>query len=515
MMKLISFIIVFITVSLIYSRIEASSWISPPTYEQLLLEGKDDQLGMGRLFIPAMTVPEWEPSIRIYNIAEMSVIEDYRPGSSIFLKPGNYSLLFGSSSDPLDLIQKHFTVNLHQTTIIEPDWSALIVSVIDENMTYIRYGYEILHFDTGISAGIKYSRDESVFDDAHTTWILPPGKYKIVRQGEPFNTIINFSTFELKPGEVNEMTIVINEMLQFIGAGEIGILENLGRRRRDWKNRLNIKGSFTIYSHNRDGEDRASTDIISQLNIDNQVIYDSKPYYLSLRQRLREEWTKTGSDTGFRVSLDELKFINTGIYYFTNVFGVFGEVNLSTKIFSTSYYDISGTITRRDRSGETSVITDRDIFRTSEPFTPFELEERAGLNFTVLKTTRSNLYLRTGIGFVQTFNKGVYSLTSSSATNTTFTELDDRFEKGLIFSAGGDFQITKNITYTSNANLFYSLDAEKEYNLKWENDIMFKLFRYMSIDYNFTMTYDYNNYSDNYLVYDNRIALELSYFLHR
>lgn len=508
-------ILLLLAVSVLFCSEKYDTWLSPTPDQQIIDESIDDQLGMGRLFVPVMSVSEWEPLLRIYNTADRTVIDDYRPGTSIFLKPGKYTLLFGSSDDPLDKVQKHFTINQHQTTLIEPDWSGLIVSFINENMEFVRFGYEILHFDTEMSAGTKYSREESVYDDMNSTWILPPGKYKLVRQGEPFNTIVNFSTFELKPGELKEMTVVINDAEQFIGSGEIGILENMGARKKDWNNILNLKGSFTVYSHNKDDPEENTTDIIAQMKIDNKIIYDSKPYYLSLRQFLHEELTKTGTSESFRVSLDEFSLINTGIYYFTNIFGFFAELNFSTKIFSTNYYDIDRDILKIDRNDNTTFLTGFDKLRISDTFTPLHFEERFGLNFTFIKTSYSNLYLRTGLGFVQKLNDNVYALTSSTPTLYTFSEEEDQFEKGIIFTAGSDFNITNNITYISTANFFYNLDKDRNYNLKWDNDINFKLFRFVSLDYSFILIYDYDKSQDNYIIYDNRIAVELSYFINR
>jgi hypothetical protein len=516
MKKTLVFTYLFLLAFTVLSKTGNETWISEPADVQLLDESADDQLGMGRLFVPAMTFSDWEPVLKIYNSEDTEVIEDLRTGKSVFLKPGKYTLLFGSSDDPLKLVQKRLDIFEHQTTLIEPDWSGLIVSVLNQNMEFVRYGYEIMHMDTGVSAGSRYSREESSFNDINYTWILPPGKYKVVRQGEPFNTITNFATFELKPGELTEMSIVINDLLQFTGAGELGVLENYNLGKKAWSNTLNLKGSVTFYSHNKDNEDENTTDIISQGKIDNKVIYDKKPYYLNLRQSLKEEWAKTEALEGFRISLDEFTLKNTGIYYFTNVFGIFSELNMSTKIFPANYFDINRPVLKIDRSGDSLYLGTLDKFKMSDPFTPLTTEEKFGLNFTFLKSSTSNLYLRTGFGFLQNFNSRVYTLLSSNELLYTFAESEDTFQKGLILSAGGDFHITGNITYNTVANFFYDLDPLTKYNLKWENDFIFKLFRYISIDYNFILIYDYSDEAlSNYLVYDNRLALEFSYFIYK
>jgi len=505
--------IILIPLSLLHSKY--STWLSQPPKDQILTETVDDQLAFGRLFVPVMTVSEWEPYVRIYNSANNTVIDEYRPGKSIFLKPGKYTLLFGSSDDPIDMIQKHFTIFEHQTTLIEPDWSGLIVNVINENMEQVRYGYEIMHMSSGISAGTKYSKDESSFNDINSTWILPPGKYKIVKQGEQYNTITNFSTFDLKPGELTEMTVVINDIQNFIGAGEIGLLEKFDKRKKAWRNILNLKGSVTLRSYNDEIEEENKTDITSKAKIDNKFIYDLKPYYLNFRQVLNEEFNKQDAINEFRVSLDELKFTNTAIYYFNNVFGFYGDINLDTKIFPSNYYDIGGDILSIDRSGDSLHITGEDKFKLSDSFTPVNVEESAGLNFTFIKSSASELYLRAGFGFKQNFNDNVYMSVLSSDSLYTFAEQEDIYSNGLIFTAGADFNFTNSITYISLANLFYNLDGDRNYNFSWENDLLFKIFKYVSLDYSFILKYDYKSDAKNYIIYDNRLALEFSYYLNR
>jgi hypothetical protein len=505
--------IILIPLSLLHSKY--STWLSQPPKDQILTETVDDQLAFGRLFVPVMTVSEWEPYVKIYDSANKTVIDEYRPGKSIFLKPGKYTLLFGSSDDPIDMIQKHFSIFEHQTTMIEPDWSGLIVNVINENMEQVRYGYEIMHIGSAISAGTKYSKDESSFNDINSTWILPPGKYKIVKQGEQYNTITNFSTFDLKPGELTEMTVVINDIQNFIGAGEIGLLEKFDKRKKAWRNILNLKGSVTLRSYNDEIEKENKTDITSKAKIDNRFIYDLKPYYLNFRQVLNEEFNKQDAIKEFRVSLDELKFTNTAIYYFNNVFGLYGDINLDTKIFPNNYYDIDGDIVKIDRSGDSLLITGEDKFKLSNSFTPVNVEESAGLNFTFMRSSASELYLRAGFGFKQNFNDNVYASLLSSDSLYTFTEQEDIYSNGLTFSAGADFNFTNSITYVSTANLFYNLDGDRNYNFSWENDLLFKIFKYVSLDYIFILKYDYKPDSRNYIIYDNRLALEFSYYLNR
>ena len=514
------FSILMITLSLCLFSKQSDTWISDPIQKQLRSESRDDQLGFGRLFIPTMSKPDWEPTIKIYS-SENIVYENKRIGESVFLKPGNYTLVFGSSADSYDQIQKRFTIHEQQTTIIDPEWSGLLVNVINQNLEKIRFGYEILHLSTGISVGTVYSREENDYEEIRTTWILPPGKYKLVKQGEPFNTIQNFTTFELKEGELSKITLVINSLTNsFIGAGELDFLEDKNSIRKNWNNYLYIKGSFNLNHNNKVDELEPQTDFTFTGKVDNKFVYDKNPYYFKFTQYAEEQWTKPAGFDKLRISSDELNLVNTAIYYFTNVFGLYSEVDINTKIFAKEYYvselTINDTIILIDNSGNSSYYTDTNAQKISEPFTPFSLKEEFGLNFSLIKSSSSNLYIRTGIGLFQDLNDNVYLKNKDNSNDSThvFNELENKFQTGLIVSAGADFHFLNNVTYYSKADFTYYLNDDNNYNLEWDNNLVFKLFKYISIDYNLNLSYNYEKGSGfNYLVYDNKFTLEFAYYL--
>ncbi|MDA3838020.1 MAG: hypothetical protein PF574_03450 [Candidatus Delongbacteria bacterium] len=489
-------LLILILVASSFSK-QSNSWLSEPIDKQLRTESRDDQLGFGRLFIPTMSKPDWEPTIKIYS-SESIIHEDKRIGESIFLKPGNYTLVFGSSTDSYDQIQKRFTIYEQQTTIINPEWAGLLVNVINENLEKIRFGYEILHLSSGISVGTIYSREENDYEEIRSTWILPPGKYKLVKQGEPFNTIQNFTTFELKEGELSKITVVVNSLTNsFIGAGELDFLEDTKSIQKNWHNYLYIKGSFNLNHNNKVDELEPQTDLTFTGKVDNKFVYDKNPYYFKFTQYVEEQWTKPAGFDNLRISSDELNLVNTAIYYFTNVFGLYSEIDIDTKIFPGKYYDselsINDTIILINNNGKPSNYYNTDAQIISESFTPFSLKEELGLNFSLIKSSSSNLYLRTGIGLFQDLNDNVYTYDTSNSTTETFifNELENKYLTGLIFSAGADFHFLNNVTYYSKADFTYYLSDDKNYDLEWDNNLVFKLFKYISIDYNLNLSYNY------------------------
>ena len=499
---------------------ESNTWLSDPIQKQIRSESRDDQLGFGRLFVPTMSKPDWEPMIKIYS-SESMIHVDKRIGESIFLKPGNYTLVFGSSIDSYDQIQKRFTIHEQQTTIIDPEWSGLLVNVINENLEKIRFGYEILHLSSGISVGTMYSREENDYEEIRSTWLLPPGKYKLVKQGEPFNTIQNFTTFELKEGELSKITVVINSLTNcFIGAGELDFLEDKSNIQKNWNNYLYIKGSFNLNHNNKVDRVEPQTDFTFTGKVDNKFVYDKNPYYFKFTQYVEEQWTKPAGFDKLRISSDELNLVNTAIYYFTNIFGLYSEIDIDTKIFSGEYYndefDINDDVVLVTQNGDSTHYTDIDVQKLSEPFSPLKLKEEFGLNFSLIKSSSSNLYIRTGIGLFQDLNDNVYfkNVDDSNDSTHVFNELENKYLTGLIISAGADFHFLNNVTYYSKADFTYYLSDDKNYDLEWDNNIVFKLFKYISIDYNLNLKYNYiKNSPFNYLIYDNKFTLEFAYYL--
>ncbi len=490
------------------------TWIAEEPNVQLREEGHDDQMGYGRFFVPTFTFSEWEPKIKVYNRKTNEIIDGLRTGASNYLRPGSYRVLFGSATETYDMVQSFFEIKEQDTEIIEPNWSCLLVNVIDEYRQEVRYGYEIYHYDVDLSVGQKYSRGESDYDDSKSTWILKPGKYKLVKLGEPFNTFRNFTTFELLPGELKQYTLVVgSDDNNFIGAGEL--IQGMYTKKTflEWTEHLFVKGNITFDSYNTNDNEENVTNISFKGKIENQFKYDHKPYYANLKQEIETEFRKDG-DNEFRISYDKLKLQNIGIYFFTDIFGVYTQVTSENKIFpGTSYHNSNTNAIKIDSEGNQTTFDDILEVSLSPMIFPINVSEEIGLNFSLLETAYSNFYIRTGIGTYQTINDNVYikSIDESNDTLSVFREQDNEFYYGYVFSSGANFQLSNNLTYTAEANYLYAIkENEEDYQFTWDNYVNYRLLKYISIDYNLALNF---NKGAKHVTYNNRLALEFSYYL--
>jgi len=497
---------ILLSITLLSATESSKTWLAPDAAAQLRRESVDDQMGHGRLFVPTMSSADWEPVFKIYN-ADGNVTTGLKTGTSHFLKPGKYRMVIGSASDSYDQFQKEIVIKEQETVIVEPQWSGLIIKVIDENREGVRMGYELFHSNSEISLGVKYSKADDEYDDTQTTWLLPPGKYKFVKYGESYNTIFNFATFDLKVGELKKITIVKDSKTGFIiGAGELPEEQFEFVTGKDWRNYLYFRGQLS-YNGNNDVSNNDHESILDfKCKIDNHIRYDRLPYYLSLRQTIETGLNKSNGDD-VTISADEFKFDNTAIYYFTKVIGFYTELSLSSKIFpSTIYFEQPKTVQTN------GLITENNAseFQLSPSFYPLILSEEAGLNFSFIKTADANLYIRTGIGFVQKQNTDVYSKTAETDSTISVQSVANEQIKGYVLAGGLDLQLPGNITYTSEGNFLYSLDIKDSYELRFDNNLKFKFLKYVSLDYTLNLKY---NSTDKYINYNNRLALEFSYYL--
>ncbi len=486
-------------------------------YNQLLEESIDDDLSKGRVFIPYLTNPIWEPYYKIYH-KNKQIIEG-KTGNSIFLYPGDYRILFGSAQSSLDQYQQSITVEAEKTYFIEPQWGAVTIDIIDENREKIRTGYEIYNAKNAISLGTKYSKEDNDYDQSKSTWILLPGKYKFLKLGEPFNSLQNFFTFDLQKGEVKRLTIVLNSATyDIIGAGEIKTDQEMISKKSFWKNYLYLKGSFALNSNNQVNENDPETDFNFKGKIENRIKYDNYPYYLNFKQNINTSWIKSDENEKIRVTTDNLKLENTGIYYLTKLFGFYAEFNAQTKFFDNYYYfDDNKNIALVKNNNETILKEGVNKIKLSNSFHPLDFSEELGINFTLIKNQNANLYLRSGLGLFQKLHSETYTKSNSylelnSIKYEKYLENKNENSTGYIFSLSADFQLMKDLSYNGEADFIYSLTKKEDYDFFMYNSFSYKIFKYLSIEYNLNLNYTSQN---AYLVYDNQLSLEFIYYFER
>ncbi len=504
--KSIIYLIVFIYVFIprpSYSQTGYDTWLSGSPMEQLYREGLDDQKGMGRIFVPAITNPNNEPFYAVFKDGEL--LGEAMMGSSFFVLPGRYTIVLGSGTQDQRII-KEIEIQREENVIIEPDWCALTIEVIDEARDYFKQDLQVFRVSTAESYGIVPAISPELGEQMQTL-LLPPGLYKIVKRGRDFNTFVNFATVLLESGTYTPFTLVIDSQSgNFIGAGILTQAKEL-RHIKHLRVYAAIHGIVDINSDNRTTrQTRTYLSIITQL--ENRLLYDRFPHYY-LSNNLVDFGTQKQHKTKFTINPHLLQFKNTYIYYLLNWLGGYGRFDLTTQFLPTTVLykdpvnillqDANGNIVER-KEGITEL-------RIAPAFYPLELKEGIGLNLTPFRTFNARVSIRTGFGFRQNYNKDVYQPTR---VDTVFSRTLDSHQRGLESSIVSYLNVFQNLGFTTELDILFPIGETNEPVVDVVNFISLAVTKNVTLEHTLRLKHDINSYRYNIL--EQKILLRLSYY---
>jgi len=501
------------------SEEQISTWLMPSPREQLDLEARRDLVGLGRIFLPAMTSPDYEP----FYQAVCADTDDQRfaqMGESLYLRPGEYVLCYGSGTEA-QMMRKTVNVHREHIHIVEPDWAGLRVRLIDENRNSVDTQYELFSMVNAESYGFGLGAQEE-FGEQVQTWILRPGRYKIVLNNKPFNTIDDFTTVDLAEAELRILTVVIDsESNSLIGAGVLEGVE-YGRERRNLRLTSAIHGNLNLNMDNSTDKDRPSINLIVTTQLDNRLLYDKFPYFYTMHN-LTDFGLSKDRDSDLRVSSDNFQIKNTFVYYLSQVIGLYGRLDLETHFFEEyEYFDEATDVMIEDSEGE---LTGEEFsgvmkFRTTPSFFPLSFREGTGFNIRPLNRPRSTINLRLGFGMQQDINRDVYRFEGfetiveeeEESEYALFREADSTYKEGIEVSLLANFFTPYNISYNTTLDILLPFDRSVSETYKWENTFTFRFVRHLALDYKLNFHYDKDRLSYTEIVHN--VFLRLTYFIY-
>lgn len=483
-------------------------WLTPTPEQQLDAESLDDQKGLGRLFLPAMTDSKSEPYFMVQqddsNIGERSM------GTSIFLRPGKYVVKYGSGTYN-QRMSSEVLIEKEDTVILDPAWSGLTVSIIDESRNDLTTNYEIFRMPAGESFGVgSGAREEE--GERLQTWILPPGLYKLVRMGENYSTYTNFASVLLLPGYLTRYTIVQDsETENFLGSGILS-REMTTRRIRSWQIFGAFNGSFVLTKEDID-EEESQTNMTFSTQLDARIKYDRTPHYFLSNSILELGWNKQTGLT-FRSYLDRLEVKNTYIYYFFQRLGIYGSLRVNTKALPEYYYDLPDSVDTIKMDGGVEIERESGIedITVSPILSPLTFKEGLGVSLLVLKSSRFNLNLRTGFGLQQTINREVYSLETKTDSTYIFERLANSYIYGTQATMVGYFRVFGRIVITTDLDVIFPFNKEDPVMKFWDNVLNFRLSKNLYLDYRIRMSNEETG--GEYTLTDQNVLVRYSYIFY-
>ncbi len=481
--------------------------------------------GSGLLFMPALTNSENEPYYQIIDGQGNSTIGRF--GEAKALMEGKYSVVYGSGDASQKMRKEKIEIIPRYKQIVEPDWGCLIVDVIDKSRNYAKVAYEIFDIGTGESFGSDFPAEEEV-GELDKVWVLKPGIYKVTINSEPFNTYSNFTTVQVDNNKAKQLTIVVDtdedgNPLDMVGAG---VLTDI----YDVKNLSNLKFFNAIHanvnfnSDNSLDSEKQVYNIIANAQFDNSIVYDNYPYHFSFKAIIEAGMTKS-TDTEFRKSSDDINIKNTFLYYFFEDIGFYGRFDARTHLMKDIFYSEDPVnYAKFDVDGKLTEYKENQFeFELKPPILPFKIKEGLGVNYRILKKSKSNLSVRAGLGLRQTFNSNVYSWVKDGYNDTIgeieiknakkYVEEEYSFTQGTEFSVVASFQLPIGLTYTTNADILIPFTSDEAISAEWENSFDLRLFKYLSLNYKLKLQNSIPEQGAEYLLSEHSLFLRVTYFL--
>jgi len=484
-------------------------WDTPPPEEQRDAEAMIIPWGQGSIFVPTMTDPEYEPLYSVYEGDSLVAVQT--TGRSVLARPGTYKVYLGSGS--LDQrTEKTVKVNRGHATMVDPDWSGLVVSILDESRNSVKESYEIFRLRDAKTFGVGVGPEEELGEHP-ITWILPPGLYKIVRLGESFNTYVNFATVQLLPGALTRYTIVMDsETGNFIGAGIIG-MEGALSRVRDWRAYTALHGSFIMNHSRQTADDDPDIDYTLSSQIESKLLYERGRHSVLSRTLIDEGFNKQeGLD--FRTVLDRVSLKNIYVFDVIRHVGVYGRLIMESRLFRSNHYFEEGDTTsyvKIDENGDLIRRRQGESVEISPHFFPLSLQEGIGVNLIVFRSLRATLYVRSGYGFRQTYTMDVFREVKDDTTYTVpvFQEVPSTTLRGFESWIVGELRVTRNLLI--NAELDMLFPSRGQGDPVYELEAIFNLRLTKEISLHHTMRWRDKN--SPYVQRENILQLRYTYIL--
>ena len=447
------------------------TWEVPPASIQLEMDQTIVPVGKGAVFCPAMSNPDHAP---MYGVLENGDIEhEARMGHRIVLTPGVYTVVYGSGTVD-QMLRKKVRVEEGATTLIKPDWSGLIVEVMDESRADVREYYELFDLVTGDSYGIGQGVEEGL-DEELRTWVLPPGVYKIVKPGDNINAVINFGTIRLLAGELVRATLVMDsDTGNFLGFGHIADVRQVMKRENRWRTRSELSGnallSYVPTSQAGTEEDASFTATFQWLT---DARYENGRHVVPIWSNLEEGLSMSGGKDIHKYT-DKAELRLTYIYRLSNLFSPYARATIESRLFDTKhYFEDPQDYARVDAEGDTlEVVKDAEIIHTGNAFSPIYLKQGFGLTSIIIKSIPLNLNVRTGYGARQTFARDAKIFDTSSNILSPMIDTDITGFEMLVL---GDFRIGRYLLFNTEFDILMPDEKRDSWVYDGENRLRLNL----------------------------------------
>lgn len=504
------------------------TWDAPAMAEQISADETFVPLGKGGIFVPRITAAQNEPDVEILDSTRKRVASG-PPGHTYSVEPGRYTVALGSGGRSQRIVRK-VTVEEGKTVPVLPDWAALTIETLDSIAVPFRGEYELVRIDEFEPFGRGFGANPDL-GEVVKTWILKPGVYKILGVGQGYNSLINFITVPLVPGDLTKLLLVQSHTdFRILGGGVVEVAPRT-ELSSHWKYGADLGGNLKFYKENplenTVSQPKTTTTFFGLMSI-LWLMYQKQPYEWQTRVRLDEGFSLAGEKIKALVTDNDYFLLNSlFIWRILSWLGPYGSAEINTtllprKIVRGDNNKYFCTLTRDSLINPPGCFNSNNTYQVQPSFSPLTFNVGAGANADVFKFSFLETKVRAGFGNSYTYVPSqnfsvVKGKWRSAADSIAYDSLYQQslfflpvsstsvFEFGPQFSIIGMLRLGRVITINPELKIFAPIAPEMrvmrpDFDLR--TDVSWRLLRWMTLDY--TYTYFLNQSNDIKLRLNNR-----------
>ena len=240
--------------------------------------------------------------------------------------------------------------------------------------------------------------------EAIKTWVLKPGVYKILAPGQGYNSITNFLTVRLMPGELSKLLLVQNPTDQhFLGGGTVDVTPQ-SKTKSYWRYGASIGGNTQYNSQVDSVLHYATSSTQFGLLATLWLTYRRQPFEWQTRIRINEGFDLSQLSSGVNTTTDELLLTSLFIWRYFSWLGPYASAQMQTNLLPQSYI-LAGSNSvfcplNRDSLADTAApfnTTSRTL-KLNSAFSPLIIDCGGGLNADAINLPFLEAKVRGGFG---------------------------------------------------------------------------------------------------------------------
>ncbi len=465
-------------------------WDQPDPEAQLARDDQVIPLGMGALFVPALSDPLAEPPVVL--VGQGDDVQDIPTGERVMRPPGRYTVIVTSGSPAHGVAQVVEVVD-GETTLVPVTWGGLRIEVTDARRVPHRGGYELIRADTREPHGTGFGAD-TLQGERLTTWLLPPGVYHVVRVGASYRILRDFASVYVPEGGFVRFRLVTDpETGEFLGSGVL-LPEEFGTllaTERPWFTSL-IAGASGSLAHQSNVVGVQNQLLLSgDLFLDGQVVYRQDDHSVSGLLQVEQGASLIrplpGEPLPLVKSRDRIRADLLYTWFPTPSFGPYARAAVTTQAFATNLLvtvDTDFERTYADGTVEEVSVPAGETFPIADPWQPTILRQGVGLNTRFVNTRWASVNLRTGFGLRQNRYGGAWLLDDDPTVPAIgYTEVESFDDAGFESTLVANIRLPGWATYATDIEFFAGYDGGIRPSIEWRNTLSVRLTRNLSINY--------------------------------